>query len=632
MIKYLTFVAFVLFTISNSAASRDTAKQPNFVWLISEDNAKHYLSIYSDKGVNTPNIASIANTGVIFNQAFANSPVCSTARSTLALGVYAPTLYQQHHRSFAISQLNNEVKPLSQLLAEAGYYTTNKSKEDYNFEKPIGTWHDSSKQAHWSKRADRQPFFHVQSFATTHESRLHFPASDLDDKPIDLAYPAGALLPKLPETPLLKYTYTRYLKQHQILDKQIGQVLEQLKHDQLLDDTFVFYFGDHGGALPGSKGYLTDAGLSVPLLLHIPKNFRDKVDASLLAKKYSNKAISFVDFAPSVLSLAGIKAQPYHQGQDKLSTNSEASEHMQFYYADRFDEKYDLARALRMGKYKYVRNFIPYYPNSLFNNYRYKQAAYRELKELHQNAQLPSAAERFFQAKEPELLFDTTADPNELTNLAGSPKLRQQLEKMRKGLTEKMMQSKDLAWFPESFVLTSGMLNSGQLRAKYLALSQQLISLTDMQNRSYQVSKPPLLQALKSNSQWLRYWAVISLGSLSQNLDAQIITRLQALLQNDPSEYVQARAFEVLAAQGVITNTDHWQRLYQNATTNIRRLELLNIATYLFEQTKLTFAQPSQVTAVKKQDRINNKLVLFWLNKRWQYLSSVSAKERSASR
>ena len=96
--------------------------------------------------------------------------------------------------------------------------------------------------------------------------------------------------------------------------------------------------------------------------MHVPTKFKHLVDPALLTSKRSERLISFVDFAPSILGLASINSHAFHQGQDKLSTKANPIEDITYFYADRFDEKYDTSRAIRDGKFKYVFNFKPHYP------------------------------------------------------------------------------------------------------------------------------------------------------------------------------------------------------------------------------------------------------------------------------
>jgi arylsulfatase A-like enzyme len=197
------------------------------------------------------------------------------------------------------------------------------------------------------------PFFHMQSFGQSHESSLHFSKSVME-KQKTIHDPAKVkLAPYFPDTPTFRYTHARYLDRMQTIDQQIGGVVKNLKEDGLLEDTFVFYFGDHGGVLPRGKGYAYESGLHVPLVIRIPENFKHLVDHKRGTR--TDGFVSFIDFGPTVLNLAGLKANPLSDGKAFLGKGTSANEltgrNETFGHADRFDEKYDLVRFLRKGKY-----------------------------------------------------------------------------------------------------------------------------------------------------------------------------------------------------------------------------------------------------------------------------------------
>ena len=90
-----------------------------------------------------------------------------------------------------------------------------------------------------------------------------------------------------------------------------------------------------------------------------------------------------------------------------------------FGYADRFDEKYDLVRSVRVGKYKYIRNYQPFNVDGLYNFYRYKMLAYKEWYKLFQDGKLNEVQGQFFKPRAPEALYNFEEDPHEIKNLEG---------------------------------------------------------------------------------------------------------------------------------------------------------------------------------------------------------------------
>ena len=248
--------------------------QPNIVWLLSEDNSIHYTTLYGSNFGEMPNIEALARDGLVFNHAFSCSPVCSVARSTLMTGIYAPRAGFQYHRKQVLANLPAKAQLLPVYLRQAGYYTSNRVKTDYNIVAGK-VWNDSSRQASWRKRPDKAtPFFHMQSFGMSHESSLHFSQQQMNQKKTVTSPRSVSIFPYHPDTSISRYTYARYHDRMQVVDEAMGRVIDMLREDDLLDSTFIFYFGDHGGVLPRSKGYVYESGLHVPLVVHVPEKFR----------------------------------------------------------------------------------------------------------------------------------------------------------------------------------------------------------------------------------------------------------------------------------------------------------------------------------------------------------------------
>lgn len=288
------------------------ADRPNIVWILSEDSSKHYFRHFDPDGVETPNIESLAADGVTFNHAFSCAPVCSVARTTLLTGCYGPRIGTQFHRAIAKAAIPTGLELSPARLKAAGYYTTNRSKEDYNVVVDQEVWDDSSAQATWKSRPDRSaPFFHVQTLNASHEGSLHFKNAVFEKSKASLD--SVSVPAYLPNTPLVRFTKAYYGDRIQAIDKEVGQLVEQLRQDGLLESTFIFFFGDHGGVLPRSKGYLFEAGLHVPLVVRIPDQYRAL--APFERGSRSNGFVEFVDFPATVLALAGLSPSAAADGK-----------------------------------------------------------------------------------------------------------------------------------------------------------------------------------------------------------------------------------------------------------------------------------------------------------------------------
>ncbi|MGJ8681754.1 sulfatase-like hydrolase/transferase [Paraglaciecola sp.] len=607
-------------------------KRPNFVWLMSEDNSKHYLNLYDSQGAVMPNVRSLANQGLIFNNAFSNAAVCSTARSTLATGAYLPRLAMNNHRAYQSTHLPEGLKPISLLLKQAGYYTTNYSKTDYNFAEQQGIWDKSAPRATWRKRAPNQPFFHKQTFGITHESQLQFPVSDVDNVPTTHAYESINLPPIYPETDLFKYTYARTLDNHLKADKQIGEVLNQLKEDNLMDDTFIFYFGDHGGVLPASKGYLFERGLSVPLVVYIPKNFRHLVhqDMHQLKREYIDGFVSFVDFAPTLLKLAGLPEQAEQDGtaflgQD-ISLKKLNERDTTFGYADRFDEKSDLVRSVREGKYKYIRHYQPFNPDSLFNAYRFKNQALKQWKNMFDAGQLNSVQASFFNSKPAEALYDIEKDPYETQNLAADKHYKNVRKKLRKKLTKQLKSLPDFGFYPESSqVAGNAMLDPTQFAQNNKGEIGKLIDIADLQLGKFSRVKRKVKAALKSEHPWQRYWGLIVMSSF-KNKAKSLSSIVKSIAGKDDNLLNRARAIEYLAITNQLDAKAPLEKLVAQSQSHMQAVDMLNIATLIHDIKGTTFDIPfrdawnSGYPSSLTEKQIKN--FHYWLNNRISYLKN----------
>ena len=278
-------------------------ERPNMVWVVSEDNSQHYLNLYGEGGASMPHIEALASKGLVFNHMFSMGPVCSVARSTIISGCYAPRTGTQYHRRTDFAPMPDGLEMFPAYLRKAGYYTSNNSKEDYNYLKAENVWDESSRSASYRNRKPGQAFFHVQNFGTTHEGQLHFSEADMKERKTSKDPNSITPFPYHPNTPLFRYTYAWYDELHQKVDRQIGEFLAQLEADGVMDNTIVFYYGDHGGVLPRSKGYIYESGLHVPLVVYIPPKWQHLAPASPGSR--IDGFTRFIDLAPTVLHLAG---------------------------------------------------------------------------------------------------------------------------------------------------------------------------------------------------------------------------------------------------------------------------------------------------------------------------------------
>lgn len=443
--------------VSNKENTSNLDK-PNILWLVTEDMGA-YIPPFGDETVSTPNLSRLANEGVIYPNVYSTSGVCAPSRAALATGMYPSSIGANHMRVNSYMKETglpayeavppSDVKMISELLRMKGYYCSNNYKEDYQFKAPVTAWDESSPYAHWRNRKKNQPFFSVFNFTDTHESGLfepygfrhietrHYHAGDtaytwkpdrMSEKETPVHLPKNTnfkIPPYLPDTPVVRNDMWKLYNNIAEMDRQVGAVLKQLEDDGLLENTIVFFYGDHGGPLPREKRLIYDSGLNTPLIIRFPnkKNAGTK----------DGQLISFVDFAPTLLSLIGEKPLSSMQGQSFLGKYKANTKRKYIHAAaDRFDEVTDAIRAVRDQKFKYIKNYRPNQGYYLPLAYREQIPSMKELLRLRDEGKLNAVQMQWFRNSKPEEeLFDCEADPYELNNLAKNPAYKKQLSTMR---------------------------------------------------------------------------------------------------------------------------------------------------------------------------------------------------------
>ena len=450
----------------------------NILWLVAEDLSP-YIPPFGDSTIQTPHLSRLAAEGVRYTNVYSVSGVCSPSRATLATGVYPASIGAHHMRTLYQQPAAKkkgiinyecvpptEVKMVSQILRENGYYCTNNAKEDYQFFKSLTAWDESSVYAHWRNRTDEQSFFSIFNFGVTHESNMWNPFGrpyDLDtfppprtnkqwwkqfqgkQKPLYVAADLEVVIPPyLPDTKLVKKDIRRMYSNIVEMDQQVGRVLKQLEEDGLLEKTIIVWYTDHGGPLPRQKRLLYDSGLKVPMIIRYPHQQQ--------AGTIDDQLISFLDFPPTLLSMVHIEPPTWMQG--RAFAGSKASSQVRKYIhasGDRFDEFYDMIRAVKDKRFKYLKNFKPNQGYYLPLEYRERMASTQELLRLHKAEQLTPVQSQWFRTTKPEEeLFDTQNDPHELHNLADHPDHQEKLLELREECGRWMKTVGDKGFIPEN--------------------------------------------------------------------------------------------------------------------------------------------------------------------------------------
>ena len=491
--------------------------RPNILWITCEDISP-YLGCYGDSEARTPNIDKLASQGTRYTNAYATAPVCAPSRSCIITGVYATRLGPQPRSSHV--ELPSHIKCFTQYLREAGYYCTNNDKKDYNFT-DVGAWDESSKEAHWRKRKKGQPFFSVFNFTSTHQGQINGPDDEFFEKyrsklrPDELHKPEDIKLPPYyPDTPMVRKIWARYYDLITFMDHQVGDLLGQLEADGLSDNTIVFFYSDHGMGLPRFKRTLYDSGLRVPLIVRFAKAYEhlapDKPGSRV------ERLVSFVDFAPTVLSVLGLGIPEYIQGKAFLGQKTQGEREYIFGASSRVDEAYEMSRCVRDKRYKYIRNFLPHLPLIQPSFYCDQAEIMKELRQIAGEGNLNDAQKPLWEPSRPrEEFYDTQTDPHELNNLAHSPQHRDILEKMRALLRDWMIKTHDTGLMPEAemHIRCEGSTPYEIARNPEKYPLERILAAAELVGRGPD-KLPEAIKMLGDGDGAARYWAAVALGAL----------------------------------------------------------------------------------------------------------------------
>lgn len=541
---------------AESMAGERAGKRPNLLWITAEDLSPN-LGCYGDAYARTPRLDLLARESVRYTQAYATAPVCSPARSCLITGVYATSLGTQHLRS--LFPIPEDFRGFPSYLRAAGYYCSNNAKTDYNTANEAAiiaaSWDESSPRAHWRNRRPGQPFFSVFNLMVTHQSRTSvWPYPQFEElintllAPAERHDPARAPVPAFyPDTPVARRSLARYYDCIAAMDKEVGRILDELAAEGLAEETIVFFFGDNGMGMPRGKRTLYDTGLREPLLIRVPAKWRHLAPAA--PGQVVDRLVSFVDFAPTVLSLAGLPIPAHMQGVAFLGPQEGTPREYVFGARDRVDEAFDVARSVRDRRYLYIRNYMPHLSWNQPEGFSDAADLRQEITRLAAAGELNAAQLTYAGKSRPlEELFDTLADPQQVRNLAGSPEHRGALERLREVHLRWVQETRDLGFLPEAEVWArlegSTPWALGGDAARYP--QQRLLETAALVGRHDAVAQQ--IERLADPDAGVRYWAAVGLRAAGQDAEPARGALRKGL--GDVSPSVRIEAAGALAALG----------------------------------------------------------------------------------
>lgn len=437
-------------------------EKPNILFLLSDDHSYPFVGCYGNGNVRTPTLDRLAAEGLKFHRFFVAAPQCVPSRATLMTG-RSPVAARMTRFSAPLPR--DEITFPELLRAQAGYFTgvcgrtyhldgsarqgaavartfeQNKLKTFAERVDYLRTGADTEVAGQVAEFLDQKPadkpFFLWANFSDPHHV-WNAPAEFRPD-PASLRLPAH-----WPDLPGMREQLADYCAEVNRVDRTIAGVLEELAKRGLLDNTLLVFAGDNGVALPHGKGSLYDPGSNVPLIVRWP--------GVVKAGGESRALLSGEDLGPTLLAAAGLAPPPRMSGVSFLALlKGEPYTPRQYIFVERgphgsapvtvdmSNSGYDLSRAVRSDRYKFIYNCTPWIPYSPVDSAG--GAAWTQIKAAAGEGKLdPGVQATYFTTPRPVYeLYDLEKDPSELNNLSGQAEVAAVERELRAALAEKMI-------------------------------------------------------------------------------------------------------------------------------------------------------------------------------------------------
>lgn len=552
------------------------SNRPNILWIMSEDLPPR-SGAYGDTLARTPNLDSLSLDGVLFEKAFSTSPVCAPSRFSVITGVYPWSMAPGQHMQ-AEAQVPADLPTYAQLLRAAGYYAVNNNKTHYNStidENAI--WDECSPTAHWRRRPTSEtPFFAAFMPQETHESAVY-------RQPIGSVAVTDVEVPEfLPDTPEIREDIARYYSAIEKLDEQVGVILDELREDGLYESTIIIWTSDHGGVWPRSKRFVYDEGLQIPFVVRVPEAWQGLSPWDPGTRV--DMAVGQIDITPTVLALAEAEVPAHMQGVALLGANAPEPLGIVFGGRDRMDERWDLMRTARDGRFRYIRNYAPDLPWGQHYAFAWLAAGWQSYEREHLAGNLTPVQEAFWRDKPAEELYDTIADPDETRNLIDDPTFTFDVQRLRRAVDEHMVDVVDNGLIPEGHD-AEGWFASRDENTYPL---RRVMDVAAVAIRRDPAAIPQLVESLRDSNDIIRFWGARGLVMLREAAAPATDAIAEALA--DVSPHVR-----VVAA---------WAALYTEERAAAMRVLIDHLRTespwqiQLLSVNALTFAPASAVEAL----------------------------------
>lgn len=564
--------------------------RPNILWITIEDTSPQFIGCYGNQVANTPTIDRLASEGVRFTNAFSTNTVCSPSRTSLITGVPTWKAGTGNHRSKY--PVPGFIKGFPYYLQQAGYYTTNNSKTDYNVanEKDFiqEAWNESSNQAGWWNRPDGQPFFAVFNFNDSHQSRtMTWPYAQYKQEVWDklseaerVADDAIDVPPIYRDSPEMRKQLARVYNSLKFTDNKIGMLLQQLQDENLADSTIIFFFADHGEGIPRGKTNGIDLGYRVPFVVWFPPMYQHLSPWGTGA--VSDELVSFEDLAPTLISLCGGEVPDHMEGRALLGPHRDPPSPYLILSSDRSDNGPDLVRTITDGRYVYSRNYMAYMPELRYINYMEIGEIKQEMRRDFAAGYLNEVQQGFFAPRSAEYLFDTTRDPWEMDNLVEGGHYRERVQTMRREMESRLLHGRDVLFLPEYELAL--LAESGEAPYQFRIDKQRypldaILQAAELSGRRGVDAAEQQVRLLADTNAVVRYWAVLGLLCQTNETLLAFSDRLVRML-DDP--YPPVRITAAAICWSAFSHPESAAMLTHYAESENRHLALLSLNYMLY--------------------------------------------------
>ena len=511
---------------------------PNILWLTFEDTSPEFIGIYGDLTAKTPTMDQLAREGVRFNYAFSTGSVCSPSRSTLITGVKTYELGTGNHRS--AYPIPDFIHGFPKYLKDAGYYTTNNSKTDYNTSDAKRviqeSWDESSNKAGWWNRQEGQPFFAVFNSDHSHQSRTmtwpfaQYKAEVFDQLPDSMKHAdADVLLPPFyRDSPEMRKQMARVSNSISRTDQEFKGLLDRLEKEGLRQNTIIFLYADHGEGMPRIKTNGIGLGHRVPFVIWFPEKYKH-LSPWGAAGAVTDEMIDFSDLPPTVLSLAGIEIPDYMKGRVLVGPQRQPAPKYLFLSSDRADESPDLSRTVIKGKYAYSRAFMPYVQELRYIQYVDLGEITHQIRQDYKAGKLNAAQRQMLEPRPAEYLYDLEKDPWEMNNLADDPAYAQLMQEFRRVQEQEILDKKDVMFLPEYEIAQISKTTTPYAHRAKLNL-KPIFAMAKWSGVKTAAAKKAQMKGLVDKNEFVRYWALMGLKSNLNALNKKDQATLEPLL------------------------------------------------------------------------------------------------------